>query len=187
MRITKHKSARDWYGELALSSRIVVKFWGGRSVMEPLGLVYISLGGGISAVPSMKNRKIPGLNMPNPRVIGQMKLMTDLYLREAAGRAPKFDEKVALLIVAAARSRSFDLDGVTTSICDWLEPAGKLVGKARRPRCWGIGLIPNDSWIVPLTIPAEMTSFEPTRTHIIVRPLSKMRGSIQKFAEDFIS
>ncbi len=153
--------------------------------VRPSEQIQIELYGELARIPSLKNSKIPGKNFTNPDVTARIKAM-DFWFTEAMKRAGiswiRFgDEQLAVIVICAKRSRSFDPIGCAETICDWLEPASKPVGRQGKGRGWGVGLTNNDRFITPIAIHSHQTGLELSHSVVIVRPWRGVREQFLNF------
>jgi len=154
--------------------------------------VAMEFSGKASAIPSMKNSKLPGKNFANPEFLSRVKAMdklwNDIVQRWPEDRKPHFPKelKVHLLIINARRSRSFDPIGCLETVQDWLEPSTKLIGRKQKgnQRRWGIGLIDDDSQVVGMSVrhnEHHLFSLNPETTYIFLELYSRVSDSHSDF------
>lgn len=130
--------------------------------------VAIRLRGDAARIPSLKNRKIPGLNVPNPDTMARIAVLDALYWRSAPPALTFGKERVHLTLISGARKVRYDIDNCFTTIRDWCEPAFKRVGKGKH-RGWGVGLVANDSQISGIAIEAKDLGSLTADTFVVIR------------------
>lgn len=145
--------------------------------------VVIRFQGAIARIPSMKNSKIPGLNVPNPDVMAKLAAMDVLFNRALGARAfPKFGkQQVHVTLISGKRSRSYDVDNCFTTLKDWLEDPAKRVGKGKA-RKWGCGLIANDSFVTGCALKADVLGMNSEDSVVFIHRLSDVIENVKGFA-----
>lgn len=136
----------------------------------------IEITGEAARIPALKNRKIPGLNCPNPDTLARIAALDALFYRAVTASEIRTlnlfgSSKVWVVLICGNRNRRFDPDNCFSTIKDWLEPRTKLVGKGRA-RGWGIGVIEDDSQIAGLAVRAADVGLDTKDTTIVIKPFS---------------
>lgn len=108
--------------------------------------------GALAFLPILKNRKITGTAKaghsflaPNPDAMAKIKAM-DLLWKSQQARQLSWTS-VGLTIIMADQQRA-DRISVLETVQDWLEPSSKIVGRTKRERGWGVGLVRDDKYII---------------------------------------
>lgn len=181
------KSRQAVIEDLLKSSKMEVRAVVGKRSGLPYW-VEIDIHGALAHIPSMKRGKIPGTNFVNPTIIAKIKALDAAFAKAGAGLKSFGENWIVMTLICADRSREFDLVGCVETVQDWLEPASKPVGKKHAARGWGIGLIPDDKYIIPrpdyawqLGVSRDYTSiilerWEDVREREIARTAAAMRG-----------
>lgn len=145
----------------------------------------IEIRGALAAVPSLKNSKLPGTNYINPKARAKLLALDALYFRATRNRQLSFaDERVFMLGLFGGRSRSFDVDNAVTSLRDWLEPSAKSVGRRRRSRGWGVGVVANDRNIVSLGLSAADLSSDKKTTLLVLKRWRDLKPEFVRCIEE---
>jgi hypothetical protein len=138
--------------------------------------LHIKIMGKAAAVPSLKNAKIKGTNIVNPRVRARLQVMTDLYNTVAKDVYHFGDTELFALILCSYRGRSFDEDNAMTTIKDWLE-SPLIRGKNRG---WGVGLTENDKYVNAYARKQKKGEQGSDCTHIILTPAEYIEHDIKE-------
>jgi hypothetical protein len=152
--------------EILVSSKcIVVHKWsqGGTQLK-----VHVEFHGTAAKVPSLKNAKLPGMNFINPKTIARLQAMDILYRDEVKHDRPTFADRPVSCIVILAEGSRCDEDNVFASVKDWLEPSTKQVGRKKKDRGWGSGLVYNDSQVIGECIRGSDIGWTQSYTTILV-------------------
>lgn len=159
-------------------------------IFQPKEYVGFRFRGELAKVPSMKNSKQilrfkrKGGQGKELTAIGlslvaraKLKAMDALFLAKGISiERLRFPEQMGDLAVwiELAKGNTGDAIGAAETVLDWLEPAGKLVGK--KARGWGIGLYQDDERAIPIPIHSR-TLTEHDSTYIFIRPFSLLESS----------
>ena len=155
-----------------------------------LSRVTIRLSGTIANIPAMKNRKLPGLNIPNIETIAKLRAMSTLWIdwQVKSKQQPAFGlaDVFCLVLCGHRGKRSFDADNCGTTISDWLEPRYKPVGKREKTeRGWGIGLVANDRQVTTLAAHARSFGIETKDSIVIVERMDQTRRWLPRSLQEF--
>lgn len=155
--------------------------------LERLQIEFI---GQVGDIPSLKNSKMPKTNFMNPQTKLRIGVMDILFAMGAAKlrfkkRITFGSQPVALLVVCKSRSRSFDPDNVLATVKDWLEPRFKQVGRQRKNRGWGVGVVDNDSQITGICIKDSDLGLNLDKTIIVVRRFNANWNKMQDVINEF--
>lgn len=150
--------------------------------------VQINFSGPISAIPSLKNSKLPGHNFLSPSVTTRLQIMDALFFGALnksgfSGRLSFGAQPVGVVCVCAKRKVRFDTDNVFATVRDWLEPQTKQVGRCRE-RGWGIGLIENDVQVRGFAILDTDIGLLLNKTIIVIQPYEEMRANLRMFVHE---
>lgn len=169
-----YRSTREIVANSEMSVRTEFKQVCGKPGTRELQEVYIKISGRASAIPSIKNSKIPGLNVLCPDVLSRIRAMDALF-REIVSPDEKISfgsDPVVVILVCGKRGRRFDPHNCLGTIADWLEPPTKKVGKRRRG--WGIGLIDDDRNATGIAFPGGAVGYEGEDSFILIRRWSEI-------------
>ena len=152
--------------------------------------VQIEFIGQVGDIPSLKNSKMPNTNFMNPQTKLRIGVMDILFAMGAAKlrfkkRLTFETTPVALLVVCKSRSRNFDPDNVLSTVKDWLEPRYKQVGRKRKNRGWGVGIVDNDAQITGICVKDCDLGLKLDKTIIVVRRFNANWNKMQDVINEF--
>lgn len=157
-----------------------------RTTVGEVARVTIQIHGALSAIPSLKNSRMIGGAMAGP-VRDRIRALDALFARSVTGDPPSFGtDGVHVLIISADRSRRYDLIGVGETVQDWLEPCSKLVGRKRRQRGWGVGLIDDDAQVRLALYRAGDLSFPRDLTTITISRFDDVQPSVSAYVGELL-
>lgn len=144
----------------------------------------IRIYGLLANLPSLKNGKLPGKNILQPKTRAKLIALTELWEEGPAWKKDwaKFGKEEVFVLLVLAQGSRVDRDGAESTIRDWLEPRDKQVGqKKKKDRGWGIGVVDDDKRITAQTLRASQLGLQQVYTRIIVQPLSQVDRPIGTF------
>ncbi|RMD50591.1 hypothetical protein D6827_03740 [Candidatus Parcubacteria bacterium] len=129
--------------------------------------------GALSAIPSLKNSKLPNKNFINPKVRNRLIGLTKLF--NATVTAPvtfKPKQLVFCLVMLGKKCRVRDTDNALASIKDWLEPPTKR--NRNKSRGWGIGLVNDDAYVHGICLRQKDFGYNDSVTSIYLLPFEDL-------------
>lgn len=176
----KGVALRKWYVD---NSAMSIKTWP--------EVVQIRIAGELAFLPILKNQKISGKTKAghafmaaNPDAMAKIKALDVLY---AMNGGPKMlpHGKYGIQITMADQQRA-DRISVLETVQDWLEPSGKQVGRKKKNRGWGVGLIDDDKHAVGFCFKSEDLDADPRKwAEILIFPW--VDGEMQFFGEAWVT
>lgn len=153
--------------------------------------LWIELRGSLAAIPSLKNEKsnFGGLNRTAEQKIKSMDIIFLEDWGKTWGDSYTFGkERVLLQVISGSRPQTFDAISPVETVQDWLEPKSKIVGaKIKRKRGWGIGMIEDDSQVIPLPAKySDLSAKKTEQTLIHVMRFDTVRDRFIQFHADLM-
>ncbi len=186
---TKKITGKDLVNSLVTESEVDITLYRDLSdTNQPVKQVRIEIFGEAAKIPSFKNSKLPGKNFINPSYLARIRALDRLVSETGIDLAQhRFKDKVFVLVINGIRNREFDADNVLATVRDWLEPSTKQVGRIKKNRGWGIGLVGNDSQVIGLSIQCGDLNTESESTTILITEYFDVSLILKQFISECLN